>query len=47
MDKDELLKELNSLIDELDKIDIAIERIRYYLNNIINDVELYLVDAES
>ena len=47
MDKRELLKELESLFGDLDEIEMAVERTRKYLRSIVNDVELYLIDAES
>lgn len=47
MEKRDLLKDLESLFDDLDEIEMAVERTRKYLRSIVDDVELYLVDAES
>ena len=47
MDKDELLKALNDLHEMVEHIEDEIYRVRQSLFALIDDAELYLVDAES
>lgn len=47
MDKDELLKALKALWDYIDNISDEVDDAKNSLSNLIDDVELYLVDAES
>jgi len=47
MDKDELLKALGDLYEVIAQIEDDIYKVRQDLFSLIDDVEIYLIDAES
>lgn len=47
MDKETILKELNKIMDELFEMEDKVGKLRQDVFSLIDDIEIYMIDAES